>query len=57
MKEWVWVIKKYTVPKEPVQHDLVGQWIYKCKKGSFKPAEEIKNEEIIDGPIKTETKN
>ncbi len=31
MKEWVWVIKKYTVPKEPVQHNLVGQWIYNCK--------------------------
>lgn len=57
MKEWVWIIKKYTVPKEPVQHDLVGQWIYNCKKGNFKSSQEIKNEQIKNRLIETEPKN
>lgn len=52
MEEGVWVIKKYHVPKESVQHDLVGQWIYNCKKGNAKSAEENKDEQI-----KEENKN
>lgn len=46
MNEWIWVVKQYHVPNEPVQNKLLGQWIYKCKKENTYSAETTQTEEI-----------
>ena len=51
MNEWIWVLKKYHVPKDPVRNALIGQWIYNCKKDTTCSETNIKTRKWKKGKL------